>query len=218
MAKRFTDTKKWEDPWFFALSPDDKCLWYYLLDKCDYAGIWNVNLPLASVFLKREILEQRTLEVFNEKIRVFGNRWFIPKFITFQYGVLNPRQVMHRRVILTLETLEQGLSKGYLTRQEKEQEQELKLNTKEYIEIINDLNIVCNCKYLSTGAKTRVLIKARMEEGHSIQDFKKVHRKKQKEWGDDPKMKKYLRPETLYSQKFDRYLNEPEPEGRKVWE
>ena len=49
-----------------------------------------------------------------------------------------------------------------------------------------------------------------MKEGFTIDDFKTVHRKKYDEWGDDDKMVKYLRPETLYSNKFEGYLNQKE--------
>ena len=39
-------------------------------------------------------------------------------------------------------------------------------------------------------------------------DFKKVIDVKSLEWNKDPKMCKYLRPETLFGNKFEGYLNE----------
>jgi len=46
MGKRFTETKKWEDPWFQDLDPTMKCVWGYILDHCDNAGVWVVNTKL----------------------------------------------------------------------------------------------------------------------------------------------------------------------------
>lgn len=55
------------------------------------------------------------------------------------------------------------------------------------------------------------LIKARFNEGRTIEDFKKVIDKKVKSWLIDDKMMMYLRPETLFNRsKFESYLNEPE--------
>ena len=50
MAKRFTATDKWGDPWFCGLSVSDRMFWIYLLDACDHAGIWQVNWPLVSFY------------------------------------------------------------------------------------------------------------------------------------------------------------------------
>ena len=52
------------------------------------------------------------------------------------------------------------------------------------------------------------MIKARINEGFTIDDFKKVIDIKTAEWKDDPKMSKYIRPETLFSNKFEGYLNQ----------
>jgi len=77
-------------------------------------------------------------------------------------------------------------------------------------EIIDDLNAVLGTSYKYTTVKTKELIKARLKEGFTIEDFKKVHRKKFAEWGTDNKMRPFLRPQTLYSNKFEAYLNQPE--------
>lgn len=78
------------------------------------------------------------------------------------------------------------------------------------IEIVNDLNNILNTKYMSGSRKTRDLIRVRMKEGYSLDDFKIVHRKMAKKWGPDNKMRQFLRPITLYSPKFESYLNMPE--------
>lgn len=77
-----------------------------------------------------------------------------------------------------------------------------------YKEIIDYLNQKTNSKYRSSGAKTKSLIKARVNEGFKLDDFKKVIDIKTSQWINDPKMKKFLRPETLFGTKFEGYLNE----------
>src|SRR5690625_2467517 len=76
-----------------------------------------------------------------------------------------------------------------------------------YVEIIDYLNDVSGKKYRSTTQKTKDLIKARWNEAFTVDDFKQVIDKKVKEWtGTD--MAKYIRPETLFGNKFEGYLNQ----------
>src|SRR5690606_1559094 len=80
---------------------------------------------------------------------------------------------------------------------------------KKYIvEIVNYLNDVAGKTFRHTTRKTQTLIKARLKEGFTVDDFKRVIDNKTKEWKHDPKMSKYLRPETLFGTKFESYLNE----------
>lgn len=56
-------------------------------------------------------------------------------------------------------------------------------------------------------------IKARMKAGATIGDFKAVIARQCREWKDDPRMSRYLRPETLFSKThFESYLGQREPE------
>ena len=77
-----------------------------------------------------------------------------------------------------------------------------------YKEIVDYLNEKANTKYRSSGSKTKLLIKARVNDGFDLDDFKKVIDTKTSQWLNDPKMKKFLRPETLFGTKFEGYLNE----------
>ena len=52
------------------------------------------------------------------------------------------------------------------------------------------------------------LVKARVREGFSLEDFRVVIDLKCREWLSNPKMEKYVRPETLFGTKFEGYLNE----------
>jgi len=77
-----------------------------------------------------------------------------------------------------------------------------------YKEIVDYLNEKANTKYRSSGSKTKLLIKARVNDGFDLDDFKKVIDTKTSQWLNDQKMKKFLRPETLFGTKFEGYLNE----------
>lgn len=83
-------------------------------------------------------------------------------------------------------------------------------------EIVAYLNEMTGSHYKPGTRKTQDLIKARMNEGFTVDDFKVVIYKKTKEWKNDPKMVKFLRPETLFGNKFEGYLNQKE-RGRLDW-
>ena len=78
-----------------------------------------------------------------------------------------------------------------------------------YKNIIDYLNNKINANYRSNSYKTKSLIDARLNEGYKEEDFFLVIDKKYKEWKDS-EMEKFLRPETLFSNKFESYYNQPE--------
>lgn len=74
-------------------------------------------------------------------------------------------------------------------------------------EIITYLNLKANTNYRPNTNKTKSLINARLNEGFTLEDFKTVIDKKSNEWlGSD--YEKFLRPETLFGNKFENYLNQ----------
>ena len=77
-----------------------------------------------------------------------------------------------------------------------------------YKEIIEYLNLKANTKFRFTSEKTKKLIKARINENFTIEDFKRVIDNKCEEWLNNDKMEVYLRPETLFGSKFESYLNQ----------
>ena len=82
-------------------------------------------------------------------------------------------------------------------------------------EIIDYLNHKLGTKY-KKGKTTTSMIKARLDEGYTVDDFKTVIDKKVKAWANDPKMSQYLRPETLFRPShFESYLNEIETVGSR---
>jgi uncharacterized phage protein (TIGR02220 family) len=74
-------------------------------------------------------------------------------------------------------------------------------------EIVEHLNIKTGSKYKHNTNKTQDSIKARWNEGFRLDDFKKVIDIKTAEWLNTD-MAKFLRPETLFGNKFEGYLNQ----------
>lgn len=73
--------------------------------------------------------------------------------------------------------------------------------------IVAYLNAKAGTNYRTTGAKTKSLIRARLSEGFTEDSFRAVIDHKCGEWLSDPKMRGFLRPETLFGSKFESYLN-----------
>ena len=81
-----------------------------------------------------------------------------------------------------------------------------KNNNIDYKYIVDFLNSKADTNYKHTTGKTQSLIRARMNEGFTLEDFKQVISNKCNDWkGTD--FEKYLRPETLFGTKFESYLN-----------
>lgn len=104
MAKRFTDTDKWKKPLLKGIPASYKLLWLYICDDCDHAGIWQVDMQVAGIRIGEEVNEQEAIRIFGAKIIVFdeGEKWFLPGFIEFQYGELNPQNRAHQSVLKIL--------------------------------------------------------------------------------------------------------------------
>ena len=132
MAKRFIDTNLFRKKWIRELEPEMKLFWVYLLTDCDHAGIWDVDVDRAAFQLNLKITEEKILNTFHKKIVPFKrDKWFVPKFIEYQYGELSENIRPHLSVIKILSKY--GLYKGYINplneakdknkKQDKKQEQ-----------------------------------------------------------------------------------------------
>lgn len=80
-------------------------------------------------------------------------------------------------------------------------------NQPTYQEIVGYLNKKTASNFKSKSKATQTCIKARWNEGYRLEDFKAVIDFKTKQWATDEKMVEYLRPSTLFSTKFESYLN-----------
>ncbi|HEP7770432.1 conserved phage C-terminal domain-containing protein [Streptococcus ictaluri] len=74
-------------------------------------------------------------------------------------------------------------------------------------DIVNYLNDKAGTKFKASSQATQKLIQSRMKEGYDIDDFKHVIDVKVAEWKDTD-FAKFLRPATLFGNKFENYVNQ----------
>ena len=104
MAKRFTDTDKWKKPFIRGLEATYKLFWFYILDDCNHAGIWEVDMEVASIRIGEKLDAKKALNFFGDRVKkITESKWFLPDFIFFQYGELSPKNRLHLSVIQILE-------------------------------------------------------------------------------------------------------------------
>ena len=89
-------------------------------------------------------------------------------------------------------------------------------NIKEKINsIINYLNLKAGAMYKATNSKTINLVKSKLKDGFTVDDFKTVIDKKVKAWK-GTLFEQYLTPFTLFGDKFEMYLNQNIPTTSKT--
>ena len=73
--------------------------------------------------------------------------------------------------------------------------------------VLSEMNSILGSKYKHSTKSHMQNIQARLSEGHKVDDLISVVKSKYVEWGADPKMAQYLRPQTLFQTgKFNGYL------------
>ena len=125
MSKRFTDSTKWTSkPWFRKLSPVEKCLWFYVCDACDVAGVIQLDLELASFVIGEEITEKHVDSLEKQLDKLSEGVYWIKDFVGFQYGVLSEECRPHKKVIEKLKGYSKGIQTLFDTLQDKDKEKE----------------------------------------------------------------------------------------------
>jgi len=76
-----------------------------------------------------------------------------------------------------------------------------------YEDIVNFLNQATGKNYKTNSVINRKFITQRLNDGFTLEDFRQVISVKSTNWLGS-KMEQFLRPETLFSNKFESYLNE----------
>ena len=94
---------------------------------------------------------------------------------------------------------------------------DLNINNNICDNVIDYLNKTTKKNFRKNTPKTRKLINTRLKEGFVEEDFYAVIDIKSSQWLHS-NMEKYLRPETLFSNKFEGYLNETAKKVEEVEE
>lgn len=98
--RRFTDADKWDDAWYYGLTPAAKLVFGYLCDRCDLVGVWKVNCRQAANAIGMELDWDALLLEFGERVEdLGGDRWLLTRFFRFQYPRgIGSRSVPHRAI------------------------------------------------------------------------------------------------------------------------
>lgn len=95
------------------------------------------------------------------------------------------------------------------TKEKKVKEKKRNKDNNVYVEILSYLNEKAGKNFSHKSEANKKLINGRMNEGRTVDDFKRVIDVKCEEWLQDDRMSQYLRPATLFSQKnFENYVNQ----------
>ena len=234
MAKRFTSTEKWDKEWFQMLTPRLKCLWQYITDRSDHAGVWEANYRLASFCIGEEVTEG-DLAAFGERVEVLGdNKVWLTGFVGFQYGKLSATSKPHASVIKLLEkhnlpvklreseTLSKPLPKGLVSIKDKDKvkdkEKDKVKDNSEAREIIDFFNSVAKRDFRKTENNLSAISVRLSDTGITSDGVKAMIKRQTALWGGDPKMAEHLCITTLFRKSnFDKYYdNRLQPTGNAL--
>ena len=161
------------------------------------------DIKIAFNFINNQMLvDQKKYDEICEKRRASGKRGGAPK------GNSNASKTT--KTTKTSKNKQNKLNDNDNDSSYEEEKKIKKENDFSFIatEIIDFLNIQSGCSYKANTKATQEHIRARLREGYTVDDFKKVIASKVTEWGNNPKMRPYIRPNTLFAGKFESYLQE----------
>lgn len=102
--KRFSETEKWDDPWFQDLQPPAKLLFLFIIDRCNNAGFLEVN---EGGIIHHTKMEPRALEAAWKSLTkgiIVREGWaWVRRFLRHQKNEnLNPLNPAHRQILTLL--------------------------------------------------------------------------------------------------------------------
>ena len=138
-----------------------------------------------------------------------GSKWKESTLkITIKQQLFNNNVTNKTEQLQQIEDDKQQQSNNNVTTLSKKKEKDNNI----YSLVIDYLNKKASTNYRASTKNTQSFINARVKEGYTVEDFKKVIDSKSREWlGTD--FEKYLRPATLFGTKFENYLNEANKKG-----
>ena len=197
-------------------------IYFYLYKKCDFDNM-EVKVTTSQIVTGVKIIDL-TDRIVNAELKKMIEAGFLKlikkgskgNFSIYQIIKTNEMMVTNAYVISNLKDSNSNALGGkevtnrYLIGKSNTKNKEKENNI--YSEIIKYLNEKANTNYRVSTKNTQSFINARLKEGFTVEDFKKVIDVKAKSWvGTD--FEKYLRPATLFGTKFENYLNEANKKG-----
>lgn len=185
-----------------SLKPNAKLLYGEITALCNEKGYcWASNNYFAQLYEVTTVAVSQWVRALRES-----------GYVTCELIKSEKGQVTERRIyIRVLTSVYGGINKtliGYKENFKGNTTVNIKDNNTELIkQIVEYLNIKTVSKYKPDTRATQIHINARIAEGFIYEDFKKVIDVKTAEWTDTDRAI-YLRPETLFGNKFQSYLNQ----------
>ena len=179
---------------------------------------WQTEFPFWSAMTIRRTLgsleKQKIIKIGNFNKKKFDKT----KWYTIDYQRVNRRCVQNEQTMCSDCTdgcvqFEQTYTREYTestteNNNVSEEKPSKVVWTDETRHIIDYLNKRAGKKYSVKTKKTAQLIHKLLDNGFTVEDFERVIDIKCKQWLNNEKMNQYLRPRTLFSEKFEDYLNE----------
>lgn len=169
----------------------------------------HVAATLKELAMRNMITRTRNETAFNKDYTQWRE---LPPGVRAYHKVTDSRNsVTHPRITVTPSGNKVTPSRAHKRNYSKETSTKETIQKKDgipYQDIIDYLNQKTGKRFTLKSKATVGHINARFAEGYTLEDFKTVIDNKCTSWLYDPKMAEYLRPETLFSSKFESYLNE----------
>lgn len=180
---------------------------------------WQTEFPFWSAMTIRRTLgsleKQKIIKIGNFNKKKFDKT----KWYTIDYQRVNSRCVQNEQSMCSDCTdgcvqNEQTYTRDYTetttenNNNVSEEKTQKVVWTEETRHIIDYLNKRAGKKYSVKTKKTAQLVHKLLDNGFTVEDFERVIDIKCKQWLNNEKMNQYLRPRTLFSEKFEDYLNE----------
>ncbi len=230
MKTRMIYTRFWHDNYISKLNPKEKLLFIYLItnEKVNICGIYE----LPDKYIKFDLgLRQIELDKIKQKFMENGKFLFIDgwvKILNYErynrfLGEKNEKAKENELALIPVKIREfiypiDGVSTNGDTPSNQlviNNHNKLVINKTPSLikEIITYLNEKTGKAFEPETIDTQKLIKARLKEGNDIRAFKWVIDRKSAEWKnkflkDGTPMENWLKPETLFGNKFEGYLNQ----------
>lgn len=206
-------SRAWFD-WSFEhpekINPNHTAIYFFAIEHCNRLG-WKTNFGFPTQMACEALgikKHQTYIKYFNDlvdwgflKLVEKSKNQYSSNIISLQSAIPKKGEALDKAFMKhgAKQTESTGQSNSPINKQENNRTNKQENKVKEVLTYFNK----------TTGKNFRVAkkLKARLNEGYTLDDVKKVIDIKTAEWLNTD-MESYLRPDTLFSEKFDSYLNQ----------